>query len=227
MQQFINKITLTLVDEEGLEAEFPHTSFPKPIEDHHLAETDWAVVHEDVIPEIDSHQFFLQEGEVELTEDGRAVRRWVTVKRPVTIDPVVDMLASRLKTLNLDYGRAVASVRSTYPEEEISTWSFQLNEARVYDTWRQQGSEGSPPDTPFITALDASRTKRGVGNGLDDLVNRILRNELHYRMAMVELTAARHAAEQALEQAAVSGLGDLMDVKWDFMAELAELNSAI
>lgn len=138
---------------------------------------------------------------------------------PVVSEPTLDVLFPQLvRTLNANYETAAAQLRGTYPFTETSTWPQQIDQAKAYDAWRKAGRDSATrPDVEFIEDLSNQRTAVGVGEGLDDLVDRILANNAMYSPAISELTATRHAAEQALTIAFMQkDLAALKAVKWDF-----------
>jgi len=129
----------------------------------------------------------------------------------------------QIQRLNMDYEMAVSQLRDTYPQAETSTWPVQLAEAKSYQDWVTGGSVGDAPLTPFLSDLSAARDAVGVGNGLADLVSRILNNDAIYSPAIASLTARRHKAEQDLYLALEAGeVEDILDVTWDFTLTLPE-----
>lgn len=138
---------------------------------------------------------------------------------PVVPEPTLEVLFPQLvRTLNANYETAAAKLRGTYPFTETSTWPQQIDQAKAYDTWRKAGRDSATrPDIEFLEDLNAQRTAVGVGSGLEDLVERILANNAMYSPAISELTANRHAAEQALTIAYMQkDMTALKAVKWDF-----------
>lgn len=148
---------------------------------------------------------------------------------PITLDPPPppeltpgEKIAAHIKKLNEEYEYAFAQVRSTYPLSEASTWPVQIKEALEYDKWRTEGRVGDAPLTPFLTDLTAKRDARGVGAGLEDLVDRVLANNSIFQPAITELTARRHEAEQAIWVHYQGGsLENALAVTWDFDLTLA------
>lgn len=123
----------------------------------------------------------------------------------------------KLDNCNLDYDQAVNVLRGTYPFAETTTWPVQIKEAQSYDAWRIAGRVGDPPVTQFLSDLTAQRDARGIGAGLEDLVDRVLTNNNMYSPAMAQLTAARHSAEQALTVALTAeDMQAIQAVTWDF-----------
>lgn len=152
-------------------------------------------------------------------EDGNPI----AIAPPEVPEPSLeDLFKERLASLNADYEQAGSLIRGTYPITETSTWPVQLSEAKLYDVWRKAGKTGTAPETPFLTDLTTRRTAYSVGTGLEDLVDRILTNDALYSPAIAEVTAARHAAEQALGVAyAAEDTAALKAVTWNLVQNLA------
>lgn len=148
----------------------------------------------------------------------------VTIPKPPEPELSLEQLVSNTCfKLNTEYEEAVDKLRDTYPFAETTTWPVQIAEAKTYDAWRNAGSEGTAPLTPFLSDLTAARTAQGVGNGLVDLIDRVLANDSIYSPAIAYLTATRHATEKALLMA--KSLGNIETVKtitWSFAFELPE-----
>ena len=147
------------------------------------------------------------------------------VATPPVNPPVVniaDVFAKRLEKLNADYEVAFTLLRDTYPFSETTTWPIQSEEAIAYEVWRVGGRVGPAPSTPLLTGLTAERDVRGVGAGLEDLVNRVLNNTSIYIPAVSTMTAKRHAGEQSLTIAAMQNdLQTLNGITWDFSFTLS------
>lgn len=119
--------------------------------------------------------------------------------------------------LNTGFKAAVKALRQDYPSEETDTWTIQRDEAVAYMNWLQAGQEGPRPATQFLSALSDSRTRLGVGEGFDDLVQRVLANNQLYTIGMAELMARRHAAEYAMSDAvAADDTNALHAITWSF-----------
>lgn len=123
--------------------------------------------------------------------------------------------AARLAALNEEYTGAMAALRASYPEPETLTWSLQLTEAKAFKAWADGGRQGDKPETPFLSALSAGRDAAGVGDGFEDLVARVLKNDAIYTPAVAKLTALRHAAEIEIQTA--PNLEALAAVTWSFL----------
>lgn len=162
----------------------------------------------------------LESGRVLSAVDGQPV----TVPRdPEPELPIEQLVSNTIYRLNGDYEQAVSKLRGTYPLAETTTWPVQSAEAKVYDAWRVAGSIGTPPETPFLTDLTAARTAQGVGDGLVDLIDRVIANDAIYSPAISYLTATRHAAEKALLMAkALDNIEEVKAVTWSFSFELPE-----
>lgn len=132
----------------------------------------------------------------------------------ITVD---ELFKLKLASLNAGYDTAVANLRGNYPFSETTTWPVQVAEAQTFDAWRKAGREGDAPVTPFLTDLTTQRTARGVGTGLEDLVDRVLNNNSLYSPALSYLTAIRHASEQAMTRAKVGEDREALEaVEWDY-----------
>lgn len=153
---------------------------------------------------------------LESGENGQPVAVAPPEPEPV-VETVDQVFQNRLATMNHDYEIAGKALRGSYPTTETSTWPQQIDQARAYDLWRKAGREGEPPEMEFVNDLSARRTIHQVGNGLDDLVDRILANNTVYSPAIAELTARRHAGEQALRVAQYyQSIEQLKAVTWNF-----------
>jgi hypothetical protein len=148
----------------------------------------------------------------------------ITIPAPPAPElPIEQLVSNAIYTLNLDYEQAVTKLRGNYPAGEITTWPVQIAEAKLYDEWRVAGSTGTAPATPFLSNLSDARTAKGVGDGLVDLIDRVLANDTIYSPAISYLTAVRHAAEKDLLMA--KALGNVETVKavtWSFTFVLPE-----
>lgn len=142
----------------------------------------------------------------------------IAIEPPPVPAPTLDeVFKLQLRSLNSGYDVAVALLRGSYPFSETTTWPVQVAEALTYDAWRKAGRVGTVPDTPFLSDLTEQRTARGVGAGLEDLIDRVLNNNSLYSPAISYLTAVRHAAEQALRAAQAAGnVADVKAVVWDY-----------
>lgn len=137
--------------------------------------------------------------------------------------PIEQLVSNTIYRLNGEYEAAVTKLRGNYPAGEITTWPVQIAEAKAYDDWRKAGSNGTAPLTPFLTDLNNARTAKGVGEGLVDLIDRVLANDSIYSPAISYLTAVRHAAEKDLLMAKEIGTReDVLAVTWSFALELPE-----
>lgn len=116
--------------------------------------------------------------------------------------PITERLNIRLNRLNHDYDEGVAVLNRGYPRYETQTWTLQVTEAREYQKWIDGGRQGDAPEVPFLTLLDDGRTAQGVGDGLEDLVMRVLINDSDYSPALATFTALRHSTEKQLITAA-------------------------
>lgn len=135
--------------------------------------------------------------------------------------PVVDIQTihtARVADLNANFKNAVKALRQDYPSEETDTWTIQRDEAVAYNNWVKAGSkEGERPATQFLSALSASRDRLGVGDGFDDLVQRVLANNQLYTLGMSELMARRHAAEYAMYDAVAADNKEALEaIAWSF-----------
>lgn len=142
---------------------------------------------------------------------------------PVEIPPesLEMVFHRRMNDLGSEYEVAFSAIRSTYPAAESTTWDRQATEAELYHAWVEGGRVGTAPPTPFIDDLNTYRTKYGVGSGKDDLVERILNNSAAFRPAIANITAARHAAEKALNAAFIAqDMTALKAVGWNLLANL-------
>lgn len=137
--------------------------------------------------------------------------------------PIAERLAVRLNRLNEDYDQAVNVLNSAYPNSETHTWTLQVTEARDYQKWINEGSQGTAPETPFLTKLNAGRTAKGVGEGMEDLVARVLANDSIYSPILADFTSTRHGAEKELTEAAAVQNDELFEaVTWNFEVSLPE-----
>lgn len=136
---------------------------------------------------------------------------------PPVVETVDQVFQAHLDAMNHDYEVAAKRLRGNYPQTETSTWIEQLSLAEAYDAWRQNGRVGDPPKMKFVGDLNTSRTNYKVGDGIEDLVDRILANNTVYSPAVAELTGRRHAGEQALRIAQYQqSIEGLKAVTWDF-----------
>lgn len=119
--------------------------------------------------------------------------------------PLAERLTIQLGRLNADYDQAVAVLNSDYPAAETHTWTLQVTEARAYQAWIDGGRVGDAPATPFLVELNEGRVTANVGDGLEDLVSRILANDAVYSPALAGFTAYRHGIEKQLRTAAELG----------------------
>lgn len=132
-------------------------------------------------------------------------------------ETVAQAHAEMMMLLTADFTAAVKKLEGTYPPKETDTWTVQLTEAKAYDAWRQAGRVGDEPEIPFLRQMSEERTAFGVGAGLEDLVDRVLRNNDYYSPNMAKTVARRHAGEQALYIALQSGdAKTVRAVKWSF-----------
>lgn len=147
-----------------------------------------------------------------------------TLEHPPEPELSIEQLVSNtIYKLNGEYEAAVTKLRGNYPAGEITTWPVQIAEAKLYNAWRLAGSTPPNPDTPFLTDLSAARTDQGVGDGLVDLIDRVLANDAIYSPAISHLTAVRHAAERGLLMAkAIGTIEDVKAVTWDFTMTMPE-----
>lgn len=115
-----------------------------------------------------------------------------------------------------------------YPEAETKTWTLQVTEARSYQAWLDAGSVGEAPATPFLTELNEGRVAAGVGEGLEDLVSRVLANDAVYSPAVAGFTAYRHGIEKQLRTA--EALGDdaaFNAISWIFVQPEAPVEEPV
>jgi hypothetical protein len=115
--------------------------------------------------------------------------------------PLKNRLAILLTRLNKDYDKTVAILNSGYPEAETQTWTLQVSEARVYQSWIKSGRMGKKPSVPFLERLVEGRIAAGVEGDLADLVGRVLHNDGIYSPALAGFTAYRHGIEKQLKTA--------------------------
>lgn len=171
-----------------------------------IAVTD--AVHNQIMSELASGRVLAVDGE------GQPI----TNEQPAEPElPIEQLVSNTIYKLNGDYEAAVAVLRGNYPSAEITTWPVQIAEAKLYDEWRTAGSTGTAPATPFLTDLSDARTAKGVGDGLIDLIDRVLANDTIYSPAISYLTAVRHAAEKDLLMAqSIGTIADVKAVTWDF-----------
>lgn len=130
----------------------------------------------------------------------------------------------KIETLNSDYEVACDILRGEYPPTETVSFSLQLLEAVQYKHWMMSDRTGPEPLLFYIDKLSDSRTQRGVGEGLEDLVNRILYNSTVYNTGMGMLTAYRHSLEKELKVLHAARKPVLLETKsWDFVALLKQM----
>jgi hypothetical protein len=126
-----------------------------------------------------------------------------------------DAFKANLARCNSEYELAVEALRGTYPFSETTTWPIQLDESRLYGAWRDGGKVGPAPLTLFLSVLTAERDARGIGAGLEDLVDRVLTNNNLYSTEMARLTAIRHSTEFSMYMALNAGdLEALNAITW-------------
>lgn len=122
-----------------------------------------------------------------------------TVKRKIPVVTLDDTFKLALSTLNGTYETVCTSIRGTYPETETGTWPVQLVEALEYKRWVKEGSvEEDRPIFILLDPLAKERDDRDVGDGLADLVDRIINNAMFYNTAIAKATAIRHQTEQRI-----------------------------
>ena len=162
-----------------------------------------------------------QGGTIGADEQGMPVGIPRPAPAPLSLEELFHL---RLNDCNDEYTSAFNTLRGTYPFAETTTWPVQIKEALDYDAWRDAGSQGNPPATPFLNDLTAQRAAQGVGAGLIDLIDRVLANNLVYSPALARITSIRHAAEQALTVAAyvTQSAEAIQAVTWDFSPEQPE-----
>ena len=76
---------------------------------------------------------------------------------------------------------------------------MQLVEALEYKRWVKEGSvEEDRPIFILLDPLTKERDDRDVGDGLADLVDRIINNAMFYNTAIAKATVIRHQTEQRI-----------------------------
>lgn len=115
------------------------------------------------------------------------------------VEDIDTVFSTRLSELNQAYEQVCLNIRGTYPGTETDTWTMQLYEAQLMRKWIDLGSVSA--DRPILVLLDTLSNERdllNVGDGLEDLVDRILANAYVYNNAVAKATAIRHSAEQTM-----------------------------
>lgn len=136
--------------------------------------------------------------------------------------PLTERLTIQLGRLNADYDQAVAVLNVDYPAAETHTWTLQVTEARAYQAWIDGGRVGDAPEVPFLVELNEGRVAAGVGDGLEDLVSRILANDAVYSPALAGFTAYRHGIEKQLRTAEAMGDDVAFNaISWTFAQPVA------
>ena len=124
----------------------------------------------------------------------------------------------KIRTLSSDYEQACIKLRGEYPPTETVSFSLQLIEAIQYKQWMMSDRSSPAPMLFYIDKLSAERDAVNVGDGLEDLVNRILHNSFLYNTGMSKLTAYRHSLEKELKMLREEKKITLLEIKeWDFM----------
>ncbi len=133
-----------------------------------------------------------------------------------TLSPL-DCYNLQLTSLNRDYELCCDSIRGDYPVTETSTWPYQFSEAVVYKAWLQSDQTTEPPKLFFIEQLSEDREVLGVGEGLEDLVDRIINNATMYNKVMARITSYRHSLEKKLKEGLhKNDIAILSSLHWDF-----------
>lgn len=210
---YVNLETLVEYTLEEFLSLHANVSFPVPIPREIVSDFGFAIVETDPTPVLTAGQT-VSDGALRI-EGTRAIRGWV-VNDP-TVDQVETLYKTRMSQLNSDYENAVAKLHDTYPASETETWTTQRDEAYLYRKWKDAGSEGEQPQTPFLTALSTARDASGIGEGYDDLVNKVISNDSLYSPAIAYATGIRHGAEYKLTVAYTgSDVEALAAVTWTF-----------
>lgn len=135
----------------------------------------------------------------ELKVDSNGYPYTVKAKPVIIVKTLSEVVTEKLNELNVKYEEICDYIRGTYPNTETGTWPVQLAESMEYRRWVSNGSV--PEDRPILILMDPlanERDLRGVGDGLADLVDRVINNAMFYNTAIAKATAIRHASEQAI-----------------------------
>lgn len=136
-----------------------------------------------------------------------------TVAEPRAL-PLESARSRQLMQLAVDYNRAMASLTADYPEQETLSWTKQAIEGVMYRSWQNAGSSGVAPSTPLLTSIFQARSKGGIDESFQTLVQKVNEKNDAYSVAVGTLTGRRHAAEYRI--AAATTAADVEAVRWSF-----------
>ncbi len=95
------------------------------------------------------------------------------------------------------FNRLADDIAGHYPWFERDTWQDQEYEALTYQSWVNNGSSGTAPNTPTLTGISTAR-----GITLPDLVARVIANAAAWRQEAPQLAGQRQAYSDQIEAAA-------------------------
>ncbi|HSH71531.1 MAG TPA: hypothetical protein VK974_00615 [Methylophilaceae bacterium] len=159
----------------------------------------------------DSTLTALPEGAVELSEEQwndrfnlLLVDGELTTVQFVLSEPLEDVIARRLSTINRECERAVSQITATYPASEVLSWPKQETEARLY-------ANNMVADTPLLSAL---ATARGIP--LAELASRVILKADAFAQVSGTLIGKRQQLEDMLNALPIDATAeDVLDIQWE------------
>jgi len=115
--------------------------------------------------------------------------------------------AAKLAEINEAYQEQVAGTLSKYPNAETLTFDKQEREARAYQEWLDNGSQGEAPSTPLVSNLAEGRQM-----SKEDLVPRIIAKADAFTTESGHATGKRQYLEDRIN--AATTVADVKAVSW-------------
>lgn len=131
------------------------------------------------------------------------------IVQPEPLAPISlpDRQQQALQQINYHYQQLAEQQIGQYPDFEIQTWQDQEREAITYQAWINNGSAGSAPLAPVLSAIVTAR-----GIELSDLVTRVIANATAWRQLVPTLAGQRQAAaDQVMGAATVEQVDAVID----------------
>ncbi|WP_417534214.1 hypothetical protein [Marinobacterium stanieri] len=114
-----------------------------------------------------------------------------------TLPALADHKANAHRQLVYVFNDLADDIAGLYPWFERDTWQDQEYEALTYQSWINNGSTGTAPNTPTLTGISTAR-----GIPLPELVSRVIDNASAWRLAAPQLAGQRQAYADQIEAAA-------------------------
>jgi len=118
-----------------------------------------------------------------------------------------DAKAQKLTEINESYQAQMAGTLSKYPNVETLTFDKQEREARAYQEWVDNGSQGAAPSTPLVSNLAEGRQM-----SKEDLVPRIIAKADAFTEESGHATGKRQYLEDRINNATT--ITDVEAVNW-------------